>query len=152
MGKVVRYVVLALLVYLAWQKAPELAEWATNLGSGLSRKSVSISQSLCVSAAERASEKFSGGLRDFSKPPIDLEAWDSFVEKVREDIYDAESRCKCPKSSCQRASDALAEVNSLIANFDNSLKGQGVPMNPARQQETIDRFLRRARELDRQGD
>ncbi len=152
MGKFLKYGILALLAYFVWQKAPELADWATNLGSGLNRKSVSISQGLCVSAAERASETFSRGLRDFSKPPFDLDAWDLFREKVTGEIYNADSRCDCARSSCLRAADALAELNGLLADFNNSLRGEGVPLNPARRQETIDRFLKRAREFDRQGD
>ncbi len=152
MGKIIKYGILAVLVYFAIQKAPLAVEWATDLGSGLNRKSVSVSQGLCVAAAERASENFSRGLRDYSKPPFDLDAWALFVERVHGDIYTADDRCDCPRSSCLRASEAIAELTSLVADFDSSLKGEGMPLNPARRQETIDRFLKRAREFDRQGD
>ena len=151
MGKIIKYGILVILVYFAIQKAPELVEEIANLGSNLSRKTGPVSQSHCLPAAERASESFSEGLRDFSEPPFDLDAWDYFLEDVRRDLYAAESRCDCPLDSCQRASQALDELSALIADFDNGLRGDSLPLNPARRQETIDSFLKRARELDRQG-
>ncbi len=80
-----------------------------------------------------------------------MESWDLFMERLKGQLYDADTECGCPRDSCQKATEALSELNALIADFDNSLRGSGMPLNPARRQETIDRLLRRARELDRQG-
>ncbi len=151
MSKLIKIGVLVLLVYLAITKLPPLLDKVTDMGSGLGRKSSSVSQSQCVSAAERASESFTDEMRNYSRPPIDLEAWSQSLESVRAHINEADARCNCDRSSCHRAAEALGELNGLIAEFDNSLRGDGVPMNPARRQETIDRLLKRAREFDRQG-
>ncbi len=151
MGKIIKYGILIALVYFIVQNAPRWVEEVTKVGSGLSRKTGPVSQSHCLPAAERASEAFSEGLRDYAEPPFDIDAWDLFMEDVQRELYSAESRCNCPRDSCQRATDALSELSGLMADFDNSLRGDSMPLNPARRQETIDRFLKRARELDRQG-
>ncbi len=155
MGKIIKWVVIIGLAYFAFTEGPGLVErigdGAGDLGSGLNRGAASLGQGRCVKAAERASERFHRGLRDYSKPPIDMDSWARFTESLKGLIYDAESECNCPQDSCQRATDALTELNSLVTDFDSSLRGTGMPLNPARRQETIDRFLKRARELERQG-
>ncbi|MEM7349494.1 MAG: hypothetical protein AAF657_01725 [Acidobacteriota bacterium] len=152
MGKIIKYGIVLFLGYLAYTEGPALVERVTELGSGLGRKSSSVDQGGCIGSAENASESFSRGLRQFSEPPIDLNAWELFLEDIKEKQYNAEATCSCARSSCGKASEALAELATLVADFDNSLRGNGIPLNPARQQDTIDRFLKRARELDRQGD
>ncbi len=151
MSKIIKYGIFALVVYFVIQKAPLVVENISELGAGLSRKGSPVSQTHCLPAAERASDTFSSGLRDFSRPPFDLDAWDMFLEEVQRTVYTAENRCDCPRDSCQRASQAISELNGLIVDFDNSLRGEGVSLNPARRQDTINRMLTRARELDRQG-
>lgn len=151
MGKIIKYGIVALLVYFAYTEWPTLLESIDDFGSDLSRTSSSVGQGRCIPAAEAASDAFSRGLRDFSDPPIDMDAWDRFREVVKGKRYDAEAACNCARDSCQRATEALSELASLVADFDNSLRGEGVPLNPSRQQETINRFLKRARDLDRQG-
>jgi len=151
MGKLIKIGILLFLGYFLYTEGPRYVEKIGDLGSGLNRKSTSVGQGGCIPAAEAASETFSRGLRDYSDPPIDIDAWDLFLENVKQYQYNAESECNCPRDSCQKAAEALVELSALIADFDNSLRGKGIPLNPARQQETIDRFLKRARELDRQG-
>ncbi|MCP3963901.1 MAG: hypothetical protein GY719_39195 [bacterium] len=151
MGKIIKYAIFAVVIYLIYVNAPTWIENISDLGSGLGRKGSSVGAGRCVTAAETASESFSRELRDYSKPPIDMESWDLFMERLKGQLYDADTECGCPRDSCQKATEALSELNALIADFDNSLRGSGMPLNPARRQETIDRLLRRARELDRQG-
>ncbi len=151
MGKLIKYGIILLLAYVVYTEGPKWVEQIGDLGSGLNRTSTSVGQGRCVRAAEIASETFTRGMRDFSQPPINLDAWDRFNEGLKGQMYDAESECSCPRDSCQRAAEALSELNALISDFDGSLRGSGLPLNPARRQETIDRFLKRARELDRQG-
>lgn len=151
MSKVFKYGILAILIYVAIKEVPPLIDQVSEMGSGLSRKSASVSETQCISTAERASQGFVREMRNYSQPPFDLDSWDLAMEGVREHVYDAQSRCDCGRDSCQRATEALDELNLLIADFDNGLRGDGAPLNPARRQETIDRLLKRARELDRQG-
>ncbi len=152
MSKLIKLGVFVLLVYLAITKLPPLIDKISDMGSGLGRKASSVNQSQCISAAERASENFTQEMRNFSRPPFDIDAWNRAMDSVRGDINDADSRCACPRSSCQRASEAISELNALISAFDNSLRGDGTPVSAARRQETIDQLLKRAREFDRQGD
>ena len=152
MSKIFKLGLLALLVYLMIQEGPALVEKISELGAGLGRKGAAINQSECVTAAERASETLAKGLRKFSEPPIDVKEWDRFTERVREKIYEAQDRCDCPRPSCDRANEAVEEVNNLMVDFTNNLRGDSIALNPANRQETIDRMLKRAREYDRQGD
>ncbi len=155
MGKLIKWAVIIGLAYLAYAEGPGLIErfgdGVDDLGSGLNRGAASLGQSRCVQAAEQASESFSHGLRDYSEPPVNIDSWERFKDKLEGLIYDAETECSCVQDSCQRATDAVGELNSLIADFDGSLRGSKVAFNPARRQETINRFLKRARELERQG-
>ncbi len=151
MGKIIKIGILAVLVYVGIKQVPPLVEKISQMGEGLSRKGSSVSQGDCVPAAERASEIFINEMRNYQKPPFDLDEWGFSLERVREYTYNAEDRCGCGRDSCIRASEALSELNALIADFDNGLRGDGVALNPARRQETIDRLLKRAREFDRQG-
>ena len=152
MTKILKLAIVVLVIYFVLTNYESWVENISNLGQDLSRKGDSVSQGLCVRAAEEASEAFARGMRDYAQPPIDLEAWDDFLERVKERVYQADSRCDCPRNSCLRASEALAELSQLIEVFDGSLRGNRTPVDVARRQETIDRMLRRARELDRQGD
>ncbi len=151
MGKILKVAVFALLIYVAIKEVPPLVDKVSEMGEGLSRKGGSVSQGDCVPAAEAASESFTNEMRNYTKPPFDLDAWDLSMERVREYVYEAESKCSCGRDSCVRATQALDELNGLIDEFDNSLRGEGMPLNPARSQETIGRMLKRAREFDRQG-
>ena len=152
MKKIIQFGVLALVIYFAYQQIPTVVDQISEMGEDLSRKGDSVSRGLCVPVVERASETFAMEIRNYPRPPFDLDAWDLSMENVREQVYDAESRCStCGLDSCVRATEALNELDALIADFDDSLRGEGMPLNPARRQETINRLLKRARELDRQG-
>lgn len=152
MKKILQLGIFALVVYVAYQQIPTVVDKISEMGEGLSRKGDSVSQGQCVPAAERATESFASEIRNYPKPPFDIDAWDLSMERVREHVYDAESRCSaCGLDSCVRATEALSELDALIADFDDSLRGEGMPLNPARRQETINRLLKRAREFDRQG-
>ena len=151
MSKILKLAIVALIVYVVFINYETWVDNVANIGQDLSRTGEPIAQGLCVHAAEGASESFAKGLRDYSSPPVDLEAWEVFLEGVKERIYRAESLCDCPRDSCVRATEALSELNQLMEDFDGTLRGDPGSLNPARRQETIDRMLKRARELDRQG-
>ena len=151
MGKILKIGVFVLVIYVGIKQVPPLVDKVSEMGEGLSRKGSSVSQGSCIPAAERASESFIQEMRNYQKPPFDLDAWDLSMERVREHMYDAEDRCNCGLDSCQRGQQALTALDSLIADFEDSLRGDGMPLNPARRQETIDRLLKRGRELDRRG-
>ena len=151
MTKIIKYAILAAVVYWIYTQAPAWVEKVTDMGSGLGRTGSSVGLGRCVTAAERASETFGRELRNFSRPPVDMEAWDRFMEDLQSQLWDADSECSCPRESCLKAAEALSELNALIDDFDGNLRGSGMALNPARRQETINSFLKRARELDRQG-
>ncbi len=152
MFKIFKLALLALLAYFAYNNYASWVDSVSGIGQDLSRTGESVSQGLCVPAAEKASEAFGRGMRNYASPPIDIDAWDEFLDGVKGQIYRAETHCDCPRDSCQKAGEAINELNILIEEFDGSLRGDNVaPLNAARRQETIDKILKRARELDRQG-
>ncbi len=151
MSKIFKIGIVVVVVYFGIKQVPPLVDKISEMGEGLSRKGDSVSQGQCVPAAERASEAFAVEMRNYPRPPFDLDAWEYSLERVREHTYEAESRCACGLDSCVRATEALNELDALISEFDDSLRGEGMPLNPARRQETINRLLKRAREFDRQG-
>ena len=151
MGNILKIGIAVLVVYLAITQVPSLVDKISEMGEDLSRKGDSVGQGQCVPAAERASDTFVDEMRKYPKPPFDIDAWEFSMERVQEHLYDAQDRCGCSLDSCVRATEALQELEALIADFDDSLRGDSAPLNPARRQETINRLLKRAREFDRQG-
>ena len=151
MKKLLQLAIVALIAYFVFTNYESWVDSIANIGQDLSRTGEPVTQGLCVTAAERAGETFSRGMRDYASPPVDLDAWDQFVEEVKERIYRAEIHCECPRDSCARAVEAMSELNHLIEGFDNSLRGGNLTLDPGRRMETIDSMLKRARELDRQG-
>ena len=49
----------------------------------------------CVIAARKAAEVFSDEMRSFSKPPIDLDAWDRTYLRIENRIAAADDECDC---------------------------------------------------------
>lgn len=151
MSKILKLALLLLVAYLVFANYESWVDSISELGQGLSRTNEPVSEGGCVAAAETASEAFAVGMRNYASPPVDMDAWDEFLEGVKERVYEADTSCNCARDSCVKAMEALTELNLLIEDFDGSLRGTSMPLNPARRQETIDRMLKRARELDRQG-
>lgn len=152
MIKLIKLAIVIGIVYLVVTQAKPFVERVTEVGDGLSRRSPGVSQGHCLRTADGASESFGREMRNFAKPPFDLDEWDRFLEDWKGQLYEAESACSCPRSSCQRASEALAALSDLVEDFDNSLRGGPPASRVADRMDRVNRLLKRARDLDRQGD
>ena len=102
----------------------------------------------CVAVAEAASRDFGDGIRQFSRPPIDVESWDRVERQLSGSLYDAEDACSCPEESCDKAREALDELRSILSDFNAGFRGeQPVPLNTARDLQRVDRLLSEAGSL-----
>jgi len=150
MPTIVKLAVLAAVLYFGYtQLLPRLRETGDRTESTLN--SLGEDGGNCLGLADQASETFGGGMRDFSRPPIDEGAWDSFASRVYDRISEAQDACSCALASCQRAGDALAALSGMVSDFDSAVRGGTPPLNAARAQEEVNSLLNEARSLARQG-
>ena len=147
MGKLVA---VALMVGLAYLFLTNGREW---LGGNSSGSSGAISEEgqaseACIYAVEYANDSFADELRRHSPPPIDQDAWSATMSSIDALIVQAEDSCYCSTASCDKASEALDEVRTLVYDFDSLASGSATGWsNPGTRQETIQRLLRNAESL-----
>ena len=97
---------------------------------------------------QAANDSFADELRRHSPPPIDQDAWSATMSSIDALIAQAEDSCYCSTASCDKASEALDEVRTLVYDFDSLASGSATGWsNPGTRQETIQRLLRNAESL-----
>ena len=144
MGRILKLVIAVAILYfgvtrgLPWLKS----QFGEKLGP-----SGDTNQAICYNAAERAAEGFSERIRGFSKPPIDPAAWEEMVSTSRNQVEAGERECRnCDQEACLEASRALAGLESLISEIDQSVQaGRGVPADSAGRLDRIYDTLSRSR-------
>ena len=148
---VIKWLVIIGLVVFAWRVFLPWVE-KQKLG-GESRVSISqLGDDTCVGEAERASEQWGSGLVRFVNPPYDIDAWTSFRSGVDSRISVAESKCNCPRESCQKVRDAMGQLRSLVSDLDTAIRNGSSPGgNIVQRQEHIDTMIEESRELMRSG-
>ena len=146
-----RFVKLGVLVVVLYFGVTKVVPWMKEeLGVGGARDFSDGEGSGCVAVAEAANRDFGAGIRQFSRPPIDVESWDRVERRLSDSIYEAERACSCPKDSCDKAREALDELRAILYAFDAGFRGeQPVPLNAARQMQRVDRLLSEAGSLAR---
>ena len=141
----VKLVIAGLIALLIWKKG--IPWWQERSGQQTSKPAAGAAVS-CVDAAERASEVWGSGLRQFINPPYDMAAWDAFRLRTQESIESAEQRCTCGEGSCSASRQAMSELRALIADMDASIRaGSPPPADAVQRQEAIDNALTSARDL-----
>lgn len=147
MGKLVAVAIVVGLAYLFLSNGQE---WLGG-NSGSSRGAISEEgqeSESCIYAVANANDSFADELRQHSRPPIDPDAWSATMSSVEEQIAEAESSCSCSTASCEKASEALSELQSLVYDFDSLASGSATGWsNPGTRQETIQRLLGDAQSL-----
>ncbi len=150
MDRILKLAVLAVVLYFGVTK---VVPWMKQeLGGGGARdfSDVGEGSGQCVAVAEAANRDFGAGIRQFSRPPIDVESWDRVERQLSSSLYDAESACSCPEESCDKAREALDELRSILYDYDAGFRGrQPVPLNAARGLQRVGRLLNEARSLER---
>lgn len=145
--RIVKLVVVAAIVFVAWKY---VVPWIKEEGGG-GKTSVTSSDNMCVRGAERASETWGSGLRQFVNPPYDLNAWSSFRGNVESRISDAESACSCSAESCTKVREAMRDLRSLVADLDSTIRNGSEPSGFVERQGAIDDKINEAAELARAG-
>ena len=150
MGKILKLAFWVALVYVAvvygW---PWLQERIESVGetTASSAKSLSVGEGgRCVDLASRAADDFGAGMRNFSSPPYDQDAWGEFVAETRDQVSYAQGECSCSESPCTISREALYELDTLVGDFDQMVRRQTTSfLDPARDMERIYDLLGQAR-------
>ena len=147
MGKLMAVAIMIGLAYLFLTKGQEWLGGSAGSSRGATSEEGQASEA-CIYAVENANDSFADELRQHSPPPIDQDAWSATMSSIEELIAEAEDSCYCSTASCDKASEALDEVRSLVYDFDSLASGSASGWsNPGTRQETIQRLLGDARNL-----
>jgi hypothetical protein len=148
MGRIVKLLVVAVIVFAAWKYA---VPWVQRQSAGTTEEAAEGGGGSCVRSAERASETWGGGLRQFANPPYDLNAWSSFRGSVESSINAAEADCDCAEESCEKARSAMRDLRALVSDLDSTVRNGSDLSDFVRRQERIDDTINEAAELARGG-
>jgi hypothetical protein len=153
LNKIINFVLLIGALYFLWTY---VVPWFRGLGAGPgSRSYVDAGKGEdadCVIAARKAAEVFSEEMRSFSRPPIDLDAWDRAYLRIENRIADADDKCSCSRPACFTAQGALGGLRELGDDFSAAARGDGAPpINGAsaisRVYDTLDQAAQQSSEL-----
>jgi len=151
-GKILKSVVAIVIVFAIWKYVVPWAKQEFGAKSESSTEASSGGDGSCVRAAERASEAWGSGLRQFVNPPYDANAWSSFRSDVDAKISAAESDCSCEDDSCTKARSAMNDLRSLVSDVDGAIRGgASFPGDAVQRQESIDNQINEAGDLVRSG-
>ena len=149
MDRLVKIAVVAALVFLGLKFVVPMVK--KQVGGRAGETAVAGGGSSCVRSAERASETWGSGLRQFANPPYDLAAWSSFRGNVESSIASAESDCGCTAESCAKARAAMRDLRSLVSALDSTIRNGSDSSDFVQRQEAIDNQINEAGELARGG-
>ena len=150
MGRIIQVLVVVAILFLAWKY---VVPWVKKQGSGGAESSASSATGggSCVQSAERASETWGGGLRQFVNPPYDLNAWSEFRGRVDSSINAAEADCDCADESCRKARAAMRDLRALVSDLDSTIRNGSDASDFVQRQERIDNAINEAAQLARDG-
>jgi hypothetical protein len=102
----------------------------------------------CIALAQRASETWGRGLRQFVNPPYDASAWGSFRGDVDSQIRTAERECSCMEPSCKKTQAAMRTLRDLVSEMDIAIRnGSAPPDDAVQRQEAVDNQIDEAAQL-----
>ena len=148
MSRIIQWLVFLVVLYLAYVFAwPWLREQLGTAGGPLATTAGEPTpEGRCVALASRANDAFGDGIGGFASPPFDTAAWMGFAGRVQGAIREARGACGCAHEACQKASQALSELDALVYRFDGVVRGSTDSFfNPAVAQERIQDLLGEAR-------
>ena len=149
MDRIIKLLVVVAVVFLLWKYVVPMVK---DQGRRSDKETVAGSGSgSCVQSAERASEEWGSGLRQFVNPPVDEMAWSVFRGKVESRIGVAERDCSCSASSCEKAREAMRDLRSLVGDFESTMRSGSSASDFVQRQEAIDNRINEAAALARDG-
>jgi len=136
-GRLLKWAFVIAVIVIAWKV---VLPWLRNTGTGSSTTTtVAAGDNSCSGAAQRASEAWGSGLRQFVNPPYDVNAWSTFRGEVESKITSAELQCNCSAESCVKTRGALTDLRGLISDLDRSIRnGSEPPSDAVSRQDSID--------------
>ncbi len=146
--KLLKWVVLLALIFLAWKYGlPRLQRQGQS-----SSTTAAAANGSCIGAARAASDAWGRGLNQFVNPPYDTNAWGSFRSDVDSRIAAAESACSDSSESCTKGRSAMRDLRGLVSDLDSAIRsGSAPPSDIVQRQEAVDRQIDEAQELVRSG-
>jgi hypothetical protein len=148
MDRIVKLLVVVAVVFLIWKYAIPMLKDQGRRGDA---KAVPAAGTSCVRSAERASEEWGSGLRQFMNPPFDDMAWSVFRGKVESRIGTAERDCSCSASSCEKSREAMRDLRALVSDFESTMRSGSSASDFVQRQEAIDNRINEAGALARDG-
>ena len=149
LGRIVRIVVVVAIAFALWKYG---VPWVKEKTAGVTSPAASASGgSSCVRSAERASETWGRGLRQFANPPYDLNAWSSFRTNVESQLNAADVECACAGESCEKARGAMRDLRQLMNDLESTIRNGSDASDFVQRQESIDTRINEAAELARAG-
>ncbi|HVE70818.1 MAG TPA: hypothetical protein VNI54_05565 [Thermoanaerobaculia bacterium] len=148
-GRIVKLLVVVGVVFLLWKYVVPMVKSSGRRGD--TRSTVSSGSGSCVQSAERASEEWGSGLRQFANPPYDSMAWSVFRGKVESKIGSAERDCGCDSASCEKSREAMRDLRSLVGDFESTIRNGSSASDFVQRQESIDNKINDAGALARDG-
>lgn len=146
-----RFIRIAIILVVVFFVSKHVLRMVKKQDSG-GTTSTTRSDNSCVRGAERASEKWGSGLRQFVNPPYDLNAWSSFRSDVESNINAAEIACDCTAESCEKARSAMRDLRALTNDLDSAIRNGSDASGFVERQEAIDNRISEASELARDRD
>jgi len=148
-GKLVRWIVVVAVIFVAWKYGLPWVKEKTSHSSGATQVTTDSS---CLSIADRAAETWGSGIGKFANPPYDMSAWSAFSASVNSQIVATEVACGCASESCAKVQSAMKDLHSLVSDLDSAIRS-GQPPNGdiVQRQAAIDAQLDTARDLVRAG-
>lgn len=148
MAKILRFAVVILLLYVAWDQA---MPWIRQeLGTAMPDVTAE-GPARCVYLGGRANDTFGERVGRVSGPGGDAGAWEQFVGDVNAQIEAAQSGCRCRQASCQNVVRAMNDLEDLLDQLDMRFRGGTPRVNPVQRQIGINELLNEARILVREG-
>lgn len=148
MEKIIKWGIVAVILYFAFTEGgPYIKSLVNKVEESVPGSSGSSGGMRCVQAAERASESFA---KSVSRGRLEIEEWGSAKAMAQGRIQEARNLCDCGLDSCNKALEAMSELEGLVLQFDSGYRGGTPPLSAATHQERVNELLASAHALARQ--
>lgn len=102
----------------------------------------------CLSVANRVVDSFGEGINTYARPGGDTGEWMRFSGQTQARIRDAQGACSGCGNACNRAQDAMTELEGVVFDFDAIVRRSGESFgNPATRLERVYDLLEEAQNV-----
>jgi hypothetical protein len=140
--KLLKYLVILVILIVAWKEGwPRLQAKLADLGHpGSGTVAGEDEAGRCVREATTAASDFGNGVSQYARDRSDTGGW-----RIQNQVQSARGLCRCPGEACDKATEALDQLDDLIQRTDGLVRGStDVMFNPATDMEQIYHTLEEA--------